>query len=220
MMPDRPRCVDRPLHRVEVEPAWKDLADVRGRAMRSIRLLGPECLLFLSAVAGCGDDADDASDSAAGAVVTSAETAGDAPETEPVADDVEPAAIGAVSGCSEHEGQPGVIRVFCDGPATAELVIGGRTFTISGGECETADGNLAFNAGVVAMGFEGPPPDYLGMLMSPGGDPVFTSVIGTVAGEAYAVSDLVTKLDVDGGTGEFTGTTDDGAATSGRIDCG
>jgi hypothetical protein len=86
-----------------------------------------------------------------------------------------------------HAGSGGVVRVFCDGPATAKVTIGSTTTTLSGGRCDEAEGQLAINFGVVvSIDFpkSQPRPDYVGAILElkTGAASAFTARVGGTGG--------------------------------------
>src|ERR1041385_1976484 len=64
----------------------------------------------------------------------------------------------------------GEARVFCDGSATAKVVVGGTSSTVKGGSCDEQGGYFAINFGAVTgPDFKGDRPDYIGALFPDGG---------------------------------------------------
>lgn len=106
-------------------------------------------LAVCAALAGCGQKTSEA-----GAVASPGAAA---PTTASTA--------GGGGPCSSYKaGEQGVIRTFCTGKGVAKVTVGDKSYSVSGGECETQMGMRAFNAGVVT-GTEHPTPlpDYVGM---------------------------------------------------------
>lgn len=75
-----------------------------------------------------------------------------------------PASTAAGGGCGSYTaGKNGVIRIFCGGPAQAEVTVGGRNYILKGGTCQSAGGLWWVNIGVVVdASHKGAPPDYFG----------------------------------------------------------
>jgi hypothetical protein len=70
-------------------------------------------------------------------------------------------------------GTDGIIRVFCDGHATAKVTIGTTQSTLTGGTCEEAGGYYTINFGAVAgPDFKGDKPDYIGALFPDDGSAI------------------------------------------------
>lgn len=89
-------------------------------------------------------------------------------------------------GCASFDGQTGVVRVFCDGPAKATLTINGKTSQLTGGSCEDSSMGFAVNFGVVTTSdFTGAKPDYLGVVLI---DKMGT-IAATSGGKRYAATD-------------------------------
>jgi hypothetical protein len=174
-------------------------------------------ILLIAGAAGCSSS-DDAGEESGGTVTTTGQS-DDGASNDGAGND---AGRGA-AGCSEYEGQPSVIRVFCDGPAAAEVTIDGETHSISGGTCEEGGGYLSFNAGVVTgAGFEGDVPDYIGVnVPEEGGDFTDITVAVSFDGATYALAESSGTADVDAGIIEFSGTAmGEDTEISGSLDCG
>lgn len=121
--------------------------------------------------------------------------------------------------CSAYPmGSAGVIRTFCDGPATVNLTIAGVLHTMKGGTCEGQDGPFTLNLGVISgPGLAGPKPDYIG-LSTPNAGPFTNAVLSvTVDGKDYAVPTNAGQVGAQGGA--FSGTAMTGEAISGAFTC-
>jgi hypothetical protein len=108
--------------------------------------------------------------------------------------------------CEAWSGKPGVVRVFCTGPATAKLTVDGKEAALSGGECEALGTTVAFNLGVVTSDLPAgtTKPNYLGIIIDTSGKAA-TSVAYTVGGTADVVLKAKTSLAADGKSGTLTG---------------
>jgi hypothetical protein len=107
-------------------------------------------------------------------------------------------------------------RTFC-GPATAILVVGGKTIHFSGGDCERGPAYVSVNIGTVVLGTSTKPkPDYFGLLV--GKAPIVGGTAaahdGTYkpqalaadhAGKGYAILQSTVKLMGGRTRGTFTG---------------
>ncbi len=147
----------------------------------------------LTVMAGC-----------AGGSPVSQPTGGGAPSAQ--APDTQAPAGGGDATCQAWSGKPGVIRVFCTGPATAKLAVDGKETALSGGECEATGTIVAFNLGVVASDLPAgtTKPNYLGIIIDTSGKAA-TSVAYTVDGTADVVLKAKTALAADGKSGTLTG---------------
>jgi len=129
---------------------------------------------------------------------------------------------GGSSQCGADDGADGVIRSFCDGPATVTFEIGDTSGEVGGGTCEESGGYFTVNAGtVVGADFDGTQPDYAGILLPPtegefsGNDASFTI---TFDGTPYVVTEASGSYDASGGT--FSGTVMyDDTVISGSFTC-
>lgn len=156
-------------------------------------------VLLLAACSGSSGGSEGASPDDGGTTTTQPSGGGDA-------------GPGDAAGCSDLEGEPGVIRTFCDGSGTATFTIGDTEGEIGGGECETGGGYFSFNAGAVTSGeYQGTPPDYAGFSLPEAdgefsGDGVAASI--SFDGEAVAITKVTGTHDADGGTLEGVSITD------------
>lgn len=123
-------------------------------------------LAACAALGACGDKSRSTQAAAVSSPGAAAPTTGDS--------------SGAGGPCTSYKaGEQGVIRTFCTGKGVAKVTVGGKTYSVSGGECETQMGMRAFNAGVVT-GTEHPTPlpDYVGMtVMSETGEAFENAVL-------------------------------------------
>jgi hypothetical protein len=128
----------------------------------------------------------------------------------------------AVAGsCAEYpKGAPGVANTFCDGPATVNLTVGAKTYTLHGGTCSTDGGHFSLNLGVVATGeLAGPKPDYVG-LNAPTAQGPFSNAVLIVIVEGKAYSPAPNTGEVGPSGGHFEGeTVADGTKVSGSFTC-
>jgi hypothetical protein len=118
-------------------------------------------------------------------------------------------------------GKDGVVRTFCDGPATATFTVGGRTYRLKGGTCEASAGLWSVNIGVViGPGFTGRTPDYLGLNVPlRGGTFSGADADANVGGKGYPLK-ASGVLAADRGSGTFTGKEILGSATvNGTFTC-
>ena len=161
-------------------------------------------------LASCGSSGSDASSSDGGSSKTTAASGGSS-------------GGGGTNTCKGYtSGKDGVIRTFCDGPATAKVKSGGKEYEIEGGTCVSSGGYYAVNIGVVVdQSFSGTKPDYFGGLFPEkegdfSGDKV--SATFTVDGTGTVVRDL--KGTRDSKTITFSGTPygEDGTV-SGTVTC-
>ncbi len=129
----------------------------------------------------------------------------------------------AATGCAAWTpGKDGVVRTFCDGPATAIVTIDGKSTTVKGGSCEMSGGMFSFNLGVVvSTGFPAgkTKPDYVGlMLMS--ASATEGEVTMTLNGQSELMASAEAKLAADKKSAKAHGTTLSKKAASVDIVCG
>lgn len=86
-------------------------------------------------------------------------------------------------------GSPGVVRLFCNGPAVVKLTIDGVDHVLKGGSCETSPAGFSLNLGVVSgPGLAGPKPDYVGLTVTGPAGPFTDAVISLrLGGKVYAL---------------------------------
>jgi hypothetical protein len=117
-------------------------------------------------------------------------------------------------------GTPGVVRVFCNGPATVKAFVAGKEYDLSGGACATEGPVFTVNLGVVSTPeLGGPKPDYFGLTI-PAGAGHFTNAVLmlTVGGKSYALTSNSGDASPTGGT--FTGAAyGDPAPVTGSFTC-
>jgi len=117
-------------------------------------------------------------------------------------------------------GTPGVVRTFCNGPATVKAFVAGKEYDLSGGTCATEAGVFSANLGVVSTpDLGGPRPDYFGLTV-PSGTTHFSNAVLTlnVGGKAYALTSNSGDVSPAGGT--FTGAAyGDSAPVTGSFSC-
>lgn len=129
----------------------------------------------------------------------------------------------APGGCGGlKDGDPGVIRTFCNGTASAEVMVDGKTYHLAGGTCEKSMGALALNVGVVSGNPPPSPlPDYVGVSVLNGQEGAFTNAVVAVnvGGEGLAVTTNTGTFTSQGGAfqGEAMGS---GKHVSGHFSCG
>lgn len=125
--------------------------------------------------------------------------------------------------CGSHDGEKGVIRSFCDGPASMTFTIDGKEGTIGGGTCEESGGSFVLNAGtVVGTDFAGSAkPDYAGLVVPAkvgAFDATGATVTITADGKAHVVRDVSGTRTAT--SGSFEGTDfDGGGKISGTWTC-
>lgn len=132
-----------------------------------------------------------------------------------------PPAGGSVAGCSEWDGQEGVVRVFCDGPGTATVSISGKQTILKGGSCESTGSFFAFNLGVVTSDFPSgkTKPNYVGMIYDTSSKSAQAFVM-TVDGETELMLTSKATLAADGKSAHASGKSANGKAVSADIACG
>jgi hypothetical protein len=116
-------------------------------------------------------------------------------------------------------GATGVIRTFCDGPATVMLTVAGKDYALKGGTCETAAGVFSLNLGVVSgPGLAGPKPDYLG-LTAPVQSGAFSNAVLTVTVDGKSHPLAVNTGQVGPAGGSFSGVALNGEMVTGSFTC-
>jgi hypothetical protein len=117
-------------------------------------------------------------------------------------------------------GTPGVVRTFCNGPATLKAFVAGKEYDLSGGTCATEGPMFTVNLGVVSTPeLGGPKPDYFGLTVPAGGGHFSNAVLTlTVGGKGYALTSNSGDASPTGGT--FTGAAfGDSAPVTGSFTC-
>lgn len=91
--------------------------------------------------------------------------------------------------------QPGVVRLFCDGAATATVTLAGKKLAFRDGTCADESAGFSANFGVVTTAeFTGTRPDYLGVTLVKEGPGSIAVVSG---GTSYAVVNATVKMSAD-----------------------
>jgi hypothetical protein len=99
-------------------------------------------------------------------------------------------------------GAPGVVRTYCDGPATVTIHAAGADHLLKGGSCSTANGEFALNLGVVSNAeLGGPKPDYVGITAPVASGPFSNAMIAvTLDGTTYALTENTGEITAKGGS--------------------
>jgi len=117
-------------------------------------------------------------------------------------------------------GTPGVVRAFCNGPATVKAFVAGKEYDLSGGTCAAEGPMFTVNLGIVSTAeLGGPKPDYFGLTVPIGGGHFTNAAITlTVGGKDYALTSNTGDTGPTGGT--FTGAAmGDSAPVTGSFSC-
>jgi hypothetical protein len=117
-------------------------------------------------------------------------------------------------------GTPGVVRAFCNGPATVKAFVAGKEYDLSGGTCATEGPIFTVNLGIVSTAeLGGPKPDYFGLTVPAGGGHFSNAALTlTVGGKSYALTSNSGDDSSSGGT--FTGAAfGDPAPVTGSFTC-
>jgi hypothetical protein len=112
----------------------------------------------------------------------------------------------APAACAAYPaGAPGVIRTFCDGPATIKLNVDGAEHELKGGSCQTGGGVFSLNLGVVAgPDLAGPRPDYVGLATGVASGPFSGAVLSlTIDGKPSAI--VTNSGEIGPAGGSFSG---------------
>lgn len=143
------------------------------------------------------------------------------------------AAVPAAAGCTAgvHPFGSVMARTFC-GPAKATVTVGGKTFTIAGGQCERGPAYVAVNIGTVVLGTTTKKkPDYFGVVVGKapivGGTPAtkdgtYTpqALAAVHAGRSYALVGAKMTLKGNRTKGTFTGSAfGSGGKVTGSFSC-
>ena len=130
-------------------------------------------------LAGCGTSGGSDSSSGGGSSTTAAPASGGSSGSS------KPSGGSGSSDCNAKDGKDGVVRTFCDGPATVSFTVGDKSGKVSGGTCELSGGYFTVNAGtVVDATFKGTKPDYAGFLLPPdSGDFTSTAVTASITSD-------------------------------------
>lgn len=115
-----------------------------------------------------------------------------------------PATSLAAGGCHAFQaGRDGVMRTFCDGPASATFAAASTSGKLGGGSCERTGQMFSFNAGVAVMPSPGAPkPDYLGLTVTGAGEFKGAILSLTWGGERWGSTEIHGNLTGSGGTFE------------------
>ena len=110
--------------------------------------------------------------------------------------------------------------MFCDGPATAKVDIGGVKSTVTGGTCDEEGGYYTVNIGAVTgPDFTGAKPNYIGALFpDSGGTPDAVSI--RVGGAGGVLNRVTGSVSADKQSIHLEGTTLENVAVSADISCG
>lgn len=150
-------------------------------------------------VAGCGGSgAPSSSGSGAAAGTSTSATSGSAGSGtgSGAGSSAAPTNAGGGAACrGVSMNQPGVVRLFCDGPATATVTLAGKKLTFRDGTCADESAGFSANFGVVTTTeFTGTRPDYLGVTLLKEGPGSIAVVSG---GTSYAVVNATVTMSPD-----------------------
>ena len=155
-------------------------------------------------LAGCGSSGGSDSSSGGGSSTTAAPAAGGSSGTSSPS---KSSGGSGGSGCNAKDGKDGIVRTFCDGPATVSFTVGNKSGQVTGGTCALGGGYFSVNAGtVIDATFKGTKPDYAGFLLPPdSGDFTSTAVTASITsnGETTVVRNVTGTHDTK--SASFTG---------------
>lgn len=148
------------------------------------------------AAAGCGGGGGSVATSSGGPAGTPTSAGGGPGTGGATPSSAAPTTAGGGAACRDVSmNQPGVVRLFCDGPATATVNLAGKTLTFRNGTCADGSAGFSVNFGVVTTTeFTGARPDYLGLTLLKEGPGSIAVVSG---GTSYAVVNATVKVSSD-----------------------
>jgi hypothetical protein len=126
----------------------------------------------------------------------------------------------AANGCTEWDGQEGVVRTFCTGPASATVTINGAETALTGGSCEMAGTLFAFNLGVVTSNFPEAKtkPNYVGLIHDISSKSTQAFVV-TVSGDTELVLKAAATVAADQKSAQASGKSINGKTVAVKIRC-